>query len=191
MNHMLKSDPKNMVLGIRWRRSVMEGAIWAQPMMTQQEANAVRKLTTAQAKGQAKDAEGMVTIQLSQGAGAHADHVLDTVMRHVGNALNGTLTRTETIKDVGDWKAELQPYSGCPTGKVWVKVDTLEQVQTIRQSLHHRSVNLGSVVSTVEVRSIMQDAPPGALQGEQASSSSGKERRRRVPRGRASAQPAP
>ena len=189
---MLKDDPKNMILGIRWRKSgVMEGAVWAQPLMTRQEAQAVRRITAAKERGNPKEAEGVVSIQLSEGAGANADHILEILMQHVGNALGSSTRRTEQITTAGDWKAELQPYSDCPTGKIWVKVDTLEQVQAIRQSLHHRCINLGCVVSTIEVRSTMQDAPLGALQGEQASSSSGKERRRRVPRGRASAQSAP
>ena len=112
-------------------------------------------------------------------------------MNHVGSALGLCISRANALVNVGDWKADLQDFSYHPTGKIWLKVDTVERVQAVRQAVHNRSLNFGDVVSTIEARSTLQDAPTGALQGEQASSSSGKERRRRVPRGRASAQPAP
>ena len=166
LDSLMKQDPKSAIVRIKWRPSRHGGRPWATPEATQVQLAALRR-TKGGRLGQAAPMCNVADVQ-SRGPTGYEDlEVYWQLMEHFQTTAGVALAEAASpmVAKPGTWLWLAAADPTAPQGRLRLFLRTHEEVQSLFQALHGRTVQVGSDLVGIQVLHDISDAVGETRQG--------------------------
>ena len=155
LTRLMKENPGECVLRIKWRPSYHGGRPWATPEATTEQLRAVRAQAAIKLQGRSpgigRDLESTLTLQGN--LGPEPVDVLVSLMQAVSAKMGANLARREEgeVLEAGDWCVLYHPGTIDPNGRVRVRLQNADDAKLLQEAIHAQPVVVGGENVAVQV----------------------------------------